>query len=380
MDQAKPTPPPPPPAEAEARARFSCASCGGEAVWNPARQALVCAHCGTEAPSATTPGTLIAEHDLLDALRATQGSPLGWRTVRTQVRCQSCNAISVFAPEKIGHRCEFCGSAALVPYEDVQEAFTPESLLPLALPESRVRDIVRAWYQSRWFAPSSLRTRAMTDTVRAVYLPYWTFDAKVHAPWTAMSGHYYHETETYRDAQGNLQTRRVQRIRWVPSAGVVDHFFNDHLVPATVGAHARLLRDIEPFPTRDLVPYAPHFLSGWTVERYQVALDAAARDAREAMASRLRSMCAAQVPGDTHRDLQVFPEWSSQTFKHILVPVWILSYHHHGRPYQLLVNGVTGTVAGERPYSAWKILGLVIALIAALALLALLVHLQQGRR
>ncbi|MEI6343216.1 MAG: zinc ribbon domain-containing protein [Verrucomicrobiota bacterium] len=372
-----PAPPPSPadaPApEAVARARFPCASCGAEATWNPAQAALVCSHCGTVAPSQPVAGTqaadVIAEHDLAAALRSIPDERRGWRTARTQVRCQSCTAISVFDPEKIGQRCDFCGSSALVPHEDIKESFTPESLLPLAWAESKVRESVRAWYRSRWFAPSALGTRAMTDTVRAVYIPYWTFDARVHAPWTADSGYYYYEMESYRDAQGNFQTRRVQRVRWVPSAGVVDHFFDDQLVPATRGVHATLLRAVEPFPTRDLVPYDPRFLAGWVVERYQIDLVSAARAARESMTMELRALCAAQVPGDTHRNLSVFPEWSAQTFKHVLVPVWLLTYQYHGRPYQLVINGVTGSIAGERPYSFWKILFLVLAILAVAGVL-----------
>lgn len=307
-------------------------------------------------------------------------SRLGWNATRTQVRCQSCTAISVFDPARVGQRCDFCGSAALVPYADVQEAFTPESLLPLAIPESKVRDLVQAWYRSRWLAPTSLATRAVTDTVHALYIPYWTFDARVRAPWTAMSGYFYDEEETYRDAQGHLKSRRVQRIRWSPSSGVVDHAFDDHLVPATVGLHASLLNAIEPFPTQGLVPYDPRFLAGWTVERYQIDLPSAARDARAAMLTKVRSLCAAQVPGDTQRNLEVFPQWSGQTFKHILVPVWVLAYHHHGRPFQLLVNGVTGRIAGERPYSAWKIAMLVLSLLAVAGFVALWVAAGQESR
>ena len=70
---------------------------------------------------------------------------------------------------------------------------------------------------------------ALTDTVKGLYIPYWTFDAQVHADWTAESGYYYYETETYRDANGRTQTRQVQKVRWVPSAGALDHFFDKYI-------------------------------------------------------------------------------------------------------------------------------------------------------
>jgi hypothetical protein len=84
------------------------------------------------------------------------------------------------------------------------------------------------------------------------------------------------------------------------------------------------------------------------------------------MDARLREMCARQVPGDTHRNLQVRASYRGQTFKHILAPLWLATYTHHGRTYQAVVNGVTGTVSGARPWSWPKI-----ALAVSLALLVL---------
>ena len=107
----------------------------------------------------------------------------------------------------------------------------------------------------------------------------------------------------------------------MPSAGAVDHFFDDELVPASRGVQPEMLRKIEPFPTtKELVPYNAGFLSGWVVERYQIDLVAAAKTSRDQMDAKMYALCAAQVPGDTHRNLQVEDDYSGQTFKHILTP------------------------------------------------------------
>src|SRR5215472_3259111 len=260
--------------EATAQQKFSCPSCGGEARWDPAKKALVCAFCGTTSPAQielTASGeSVIVEHDLIQALRAVPDDQRGWQAKKTCVKCQSCQAISVFDPQRVGQRCDFCGSSALVPYEELKEVFRPESLLPMKVSESQVRDSIRRWYGSRWFAPNKLKRAALTDTVKGLYIPYWTFDAQVHADWTAESGYYYYETETYQDQNGNTQTRQVQKVRWQPSSGTLDHFFDDELVPASKGVQPDLLRRIEPFPTKELVPYQSGFLSGWVVERYQI--------------------------------------------------------------------------------------------------------------
>jgi hypothetical protein len=343
--------------EALAREKFTCPACGAEAVWNPAKQALVCAYCGTTSPMEKPPeaGGTVKEHDLVAALRNLPEDKRGWKANKISVKCQSCQAISVLDANRVAQRCEFCGSAQIVPYEQVKPPISPESVLPFALEQTKVRDCLRQWYGSRWFAPNRLKSAAMTDTVRGAYLPYWTFDARAHADWTAESGYHYYETETYRDSNGNTQTRQVQRTRWVPSSGQMEHFFDDELVCASRGIQGNLLRQIEPFPTKQLLPYEPSYVAGWVVEQYQLDLIGAAQQSRQRMEQQVSSMCGSQVPGDTYRNLQVHSRFSEQTFKHVLLPIWFVSYNYGARVFQVLVNGVTGELAGNYPKSFWKI-------------------------
>jgi hypothetical protein len=347
----------PPPVTAHAK--HSCPACGAEAHWNPARQALICPFCGTTAPGKLGPGHTgnaeIIEHDLVKALRGITDDHRGWQAKKISVKCQSCQAISVFEATRVGQRCDFCGSASLVPYEQIKESFTPESLLPLRISEVKVRDIIRKWYGAVWFAPNALKRVALTDQVKGVYLPYWTFDAQVHADWRAEAGHYYYTTEQFRDNTGSVRSREVRHVRWQPASGSLQHFFDDELVAASHAIEQHHLRAIEPFPTDDLVPYNSGYLAGWVVERYQIDLVAAARHSRERMNSQLKSMCAARVPGDTHRNLQVRPDYSGQTFKHILAPVWLLTYNYGPRTYHVVINGVTGAISGDYPKSWVKI-------------------------
>ena len=78
--------------------------------------------------------------------------------------------------------------------------------------------------------------------------------------------------------------------------------------------------------------------------------------------------------GDTHRSLQVSANWSGQTFKHILTPVWLLTYDYHGTSYQVVVNGYTGAIAGRDPKSWVKILCAVLSVLAFVALVIFFGH------
>jgi hypothetical protein len=349
--------------------KYPCAACGAQAQWSPARRLLVCPFCGTAAPFNVDEKTgAIEELDLAKALRELPDEDRGWQAEKRTVQCQSCKAVSVFDPERIGQNCDFCGSPKLVDYQEIKAPIRPQSLLPFAVAESAVREQIRRWYASKWLAPNKLKTRALVDRVHGVYIPYWTFDAHVVCPWQAEAGHYYYETETFFQ-NGRPRTRQVRKTRWVPASGEVRHFFDDEPVPGTHGVSHALLAEVEPFPTKELKPYDKAFVSGFVVEHYQIVLFDAAKRSQESMNAKLRQMCAAQIPGDTHRNLTIQPTYSGQTFKHILVPIWLLTYNFGAKPYQVVVNGVTGQMGGEYPKSFWKILFLVLVAIAAVILI-----------
>lgn len=333
---------------------------------------LVCAFCGTETPFTVDPDTgALVEHDLVKALREIPDADRGWLAEKRTVQCQSCKAVSVFDVSRTGQNCDFCGSPNLLDYQEIKAPIRPQAVLPFTVDQGKVRDQMRAWFRGRWLAPNNLGSKALVDRIHGIYVPYWTFDAHAVCPWQAEAGHYYYTTEQYRDSQGKTRTRQVRHTRWEPAAGEVRHFFDDEPVPGTHGLRHDLLKKIEPFPSSALRGYDTAYLSGFVVEHYQVVLVDAATRSQEQMTDQLRSMASAQVPGDTQRNLRIHPQFSGRTFKHILVPVWVLSFNYRTKVYQVLVNGYSGKIAGDHPLSAWKVFFLVVViLIVALVLIS----------
>jgi hypothetical protein len=81
------------------------------------------------------------------------------------------------------------------------------------------------------------------------------------------------------------------------------------------------------------------------------------------------------IGGDSQRILAKQTVVEDIRFKHLLLPVWIGSYRFGGKPYQIVVNGQSGEVEGDRPWSVWKI---AFAVLLALLGLLLLMQFQQG--
>ncbi len=350
------------PTELTAIQKFACPACGAEAVWTPSKRALVCPYCGTESPAELkADGGLVMEQDLMAALQALGPEQRGWAAEKKTVRCQSCQAVSVFDPTRVAQRCDFCGSPSLLAVEDSGSPVKPVGLLPFQVAEGKVREDIRRWYGSHFWAPGNLGSKAMTDRLHGIYLPFWTFDAHADCPWEAEAGYYYY-------VKGN-DGKQERRVRWEYASGRVNHFFDDLLVPASKGVHGPLLEELGPFPTTaELKPYDPGYLSGWVVEQYQIDLAAAAEDSRQRMTNVLQRLCSSQVPGDTQRGLRVSPQFDHATFKHVLLPVWLLTYQYGAKTYQVAVNGHTGKVAGEYPISWIKVMVAVVLGLIALAI------------
>ncbi len=164
--------------EATALEKHACPACGAQAEWNPATQKLACPFCGTESPYQIDRATgSVVEIDLVRTLRELPEEERGWQTARHSVQCQSCRAVMVFDPARVGQNCEFCSSPALVDYTEIKTPIRPQGILPFKIDSSRVRDDIRRWWKSKWLASGRLARAALVDTVRSLYIPYWTFDA-----------------------------------------------------------------------------------------------------------------------------------------------------------------------------------------------------------
>ena len=157
--------------------------------------------------------------------------------------------------------------------------------------------------------------------------------------------------------------------RWTLVRGSVARFFDDVLVVASTALPERFRRALVHWDLTRLEPYQPEYLAGFRAEAYTIELEAAFDEAREIMDRQIRRDVKFDIGGDRQRVDHVDTKLSDMTFKHILVPVWIAAYKFRGRSFRFVVNGQTGQVTGERPWSTWKIALAVIAglIVAAIA-------------
>ena len=388
--------------------RYPCENCGASLVFAPGQNALTCPYCGhvqTISPGAgqaparqhrggaegqdallQDPSTgralqwdaghkspQLVEIPLQKGLKLDQGSDLA-ATVRT-LSCPNCGARFERGSDTHSGLCPFCATP-VVTDTGTTRLLKPQGVLPFVISEDQARAALDDWLGRLWFAPSGLVQYARRGRrMQGVYSPFWTFDADTRTAYQGLRGDHYYET-VYVTQQVDGRTQRVpqqvMRTRWTPVSGRVARAFNDVLILASTALPRRFTDALAPWDLSHLAEYNPQYLAGFQAEGYTVPLADGHAIARQEMAGVIATDVRRDIGGDAQQIRGMDTDFSGETFKHVLLPVWLAAYKYNGKSYRFVVNGQSGRVQGDRPWSVWKIaLAVILALVALAAFLLL---------
>lgn len=342
----------------EAEHRFPCDTCGSDLRFDPEDGALKCDHCGNVEPMSEGSAGSIRE---LDFNKAVKNQLAEAEMEETRVsKCPNCAAEVEFDPDTHAAECPFCATP-VVTDTGTHRHIKPRAVLPFAMTERDAQKAMVDWLGGRWFAPNGLQEYAKKGRkLSGIYVPHWTYDADTKTSYTGQRGKIYYETRTVmRD--GKRHQQRVAKTHWSGVGGRVARFFDDVLVLASKSLPKAYTDALAPWDLTALAPYAPEYLAGFRAEGYTIPLEDGFIEARRRMDAQITRDIRFDIGGDKQRITSAQTQVSDVTFKHILLPVWMAAYKYRGRTYRFVVNGQTGTVKGERPYSTVKITLAVIA-------------------
>lgn len=335
--------------------QFPCSQCGALLKYQPGTHLQVCEYCGqnNEIPEIDT---TIQEYNFHEALQKLAHSPPG--KIAKQAHCDSCGASFKFAGSINAGQCPFCG-ADIVTSPQKNKLITPKSLLPFAIDHRVAKDKFRHWLKGLWFAPNEVQKFARENSnLIGIYLPYWTYDSDTVSTYTGARGNTYYVNQRVSYVQNGRRVSRVKRvpkIRWTNARGQVSRFFDDVLIGASLSLPRQIIDHLQPWDLENLVPYQEKYISGFQSEVYQLELDEGFDHAKQVMNGIIRRDIAYDIGGDHQRITRVNTQHSDITYKHCLLPIWSAAYLYRNKSYRFVVNGRTGQVQGERPYSYWKI-------------------------
>lgn len=347
-----------------------CINCGAELTYKPGSSEVSCEYCGYEETIEET--STFEELELYPYLEK-MGSQSHTQEI-SMLHCKSCGANQHIEENYKSLHCVYCSQPLIIEDAHNEEWILPGAVLPFQLDQQKSYQVFKKWVNGLWFAPNNLKKAALDpQRTKGLYVPYWTFDAQLYARYRGEQGTYYYETEHYTTTENGKsvsKTRQVRKTRWRSASGNVNGFVDDTLISASKQRNNQIPEKIAHWNLKALVPFNSKYLAGYITEKYTLPLTDGHRKSKNE-AERIATRWAKQdIGGDTQRVHQIDVQLSEETFKHILLPVFISSYQYNGQSYKFFINGQTGAISGKRPYSFWKIF---FAVLLGLLIIALIV-------
>lgn len=346
--------------------RFLCENCGANMVFDAKSGKLACPFCG-HSQEVQADG-VVEEKSYEEFLQKGMQNLQPMAQNAMQVNCNSCGAIVNFTPPETATVCDFCGAKIVAQPKSADPLVAPEGVLPFSVTEQTANANYKNWLSSLWFAPSKLKNMAQAGKMSSIYIPYWTYDAFTQSWYDGERGEYYYVTETYTE-DNETKTRQVRHTAWHSTSGNVERAFDDVCIPATKSLPEKYIEKLEPWDLHELKSYEPAYLSGHKAQTYQIALDEGFELFKTRAYNVIYEDARQDIGGDEQRVHNINTNYSEVTFKHLLLPIYAGAYNFGGKVYQIVVNGRTGEVQGERPYSWLKIGLLVVAIIIVIVIL-----------
>jgi hypothetical protein len=338
------------PEPAQVRRDFKCPQCGGALRFDPALVDLKCEHCGyvevVEEESAA---------ELEQVLDFNLGTRQGhrWAEGERRFTCRQCSATTLLGVGQTSGQCVFCGSAALVAAPEETELLPVQGVIPMGFEAAQAQQHFQAWLGKGFFDPDDLKHLAGRAGFHPAYVPFWTFNATVNAHW-----------------RGQVSEGHGKNQKWVWRTGERISFYTNHLVCGFKALPSKLVRALSNYTLRGLVRYKPEYLAQWPAALYDLSLADASLIAREQMLALAQKELEIKAGGGKQViNLEITgSDFSGQTYKLVLLPLWIGAYTYQNKTYRVLINGQTGKVAGDKPRDAIKI-----ALVVGIGLLTVVV-------
>lgn len=346
----------------------SCNGCGASLHYTPGSESLKCQYCGSENKIEVRQEKIEETHFKKFIKEQLQNEE---KIQVALVKCNGCHAEVSLKPNITSDICPFCGTGIVLSGGSTSSVLKPKYILPFSVTKDKAEAEFLKWISKLWFAPGDLKKYAKNmDRLNGMFIPHWTYDSDTGTHYTGARGDDYWETEYYEtevNGRSVTRSRKVKHTRWTDAKGHVHVKFDDLIVMASNSLPREYAAKLEPWDLKSLVPFDEKFLAGMRSETYQLGLEEGYETAKVMMDPTIKGKIRKDIGGDHQKIYTQSTTYNNITFKYILLPVWLSAFRYKSKIYRFMINGRTGEVQGERPYSAIKITLFVLMILGIVA-------------
>lgn len=300
---------------------FKCENCDGNMVYHVEERKLYCPYCNS-----------------MDTEKVVSGNSIG--------KCESCGGEWSVGEYELSAKCPYCSQYVI--YDDrVKGEYEPSKILPFKVGKEQAKTMIRKEYQKKMYAPGSFLSEANLEKMEGFYVPFWLYNYNVNVDFIGRG--YRERVESgYKEDSVVGAYYRIHRN--------FDASFRRVPVDASLNMPNQIMDELEPYDYTEFQNFNPKYVSGFLGEIYNFddkenefrAIKKMKRDA-EGLLNKSLSNFKTIITVDKKLDVQ------NKGTEYALLPVWKYLYTYRGKEYNCYINGQTGKVIGEAPFSKGKL-------------------------
>lgn len=333
-----------------------CPSCNASINYNPKEKNWVCEYCGSK----FTLEELKANEENFKHTNVNDSKELKDKEEETvemdTYHCQDCGAEIIADKNTAATFCVYCKNTAILKSR-LTDKFSPSKIIPFSKTKEDAVEAFKKVGRGRFLMPKEFSDPKNIQELTGVYIPFWLYSCNMKG---LVSGKGTKVTTwaTYDYAYTKTDTYQVER------GG--NYHFDNIPVDGSVRFNDAIMNSIEPFIYDELEPFSYSYLSGFLAEKYDVekneakkiTIDRAKNTTIDDLQSKARSGYSTFTA--TGKETEVLEE----SIEYVLLPVWMVNIKYKDKMYTFAMNGQTGKMIGDIPYSKAKLLLYILALFA----------------
>ena len=327
-----------------------CPSCGADMIFAPEKGKLYCPYCDS------VRDIVKKNTHKRDFYEERKNCVVDEK--ESVYNCPNCGGEVLLESFVTATKCPFCGATNVVKKEAIA-GLKPDGIIPFALSKNDAMNCGMAWLKKKMFANKSFKKSFTPDNVNGVYVPSFNFSADSFSSYTGTLGEHYYVTV------GTGKNRhQEQRTRWFKISGSISKYFENVMIEASSQLEQKELNALAPFDPTAIEGYNGEYVAGFSAERYNENIDQSFQKARKTMGESIKRAILSRYHYDVVGDLNVHTDYHTVLFNYALLPLWVFGFKFKNKMYRFLVNGLTGKSTGKYPKSAGKISCLVFIILA----------------
>ena len=311
--------------------KYKCAACGGLLKFSSQKQKLVCTYCKEEFD--------VRDYEFgSDAKSRSTANKIEWdyktRMFSTYV-CKNCGGEAFGDESMASTKCPFCNYPIVIS-ERISGFLEPDIIIPFKKNKTIAMDMYREHIKKYKYASDEFKDENHINEIVGVYIPFWTYDADVHA--------------TLKSTHGTGDNKECESIY------ELDVSFKNVPADASKKFDNDLMDSIEPYDFEEAVPFSPAYMAGYLAQKFDVdeyLCHLRADEKIEQTTTKLMNNALIKYKIGENNIL----DWEKTSYsnKYALLPVWILNTTWQNENYIFAMNGQTGKMIGDLPADKKKL-------------------------